>query len=555
MVKFISSLRVRVSIIILFTILSFLAIFYYINLEERKSEIVRMKRETLEFAEIISIQEKDFLDNTRRLLLAVSEFDEIRNYNSDQCDQTLSALLPHLSQYNNFGVANTEGDVICSALPLNERVNIADRKYFLEAFVTQDIAIGDYQVGQITHKPTINLGYPIYGYDGQLTGVVFAAVDLNQFSKFEEKIASKIPEHAILTKIDESGIVLVRVPGGENLIGSQAPETSIVAEALKQDEGLVEAIGMDGSAWIYAFVTIKSNIYQDDIHLILGQSEENMFAETNRIFNRSLLIMAIAGTLLVFVAWYVSDLSFMRQIESLLNATQKLTKGDLTARYSKVPYGTSEINAVGIAFNQMAISLEKRELDLLDAYDTTIAGWSRALDLRDNETEGHTERVTEMTLELARAAGIPGGELAHIKRGALLHDIGKIGIADSILLKPGKLTDEEWVIMRKHPTFAFELLSPIEYLRPAVDIPYCHHEKWDGSGYPRGLTGETIPFTARLFAVIDVWDALLSDRPYRLGWPKEKVISHIKSLSGTHFDPKAVELFLNLINKNKTYIG
>jgi len=156
-----------------------------------------------------------------------------------------------------------------------------------------------------------------------------------------------------------------------------------------------------------------------------------------------------------------------------------------------------------------------------------------------------------MTMKLARAAGITEEELVHVRRGALLHDIGKMGVPDHILLKPGKLTDEEWVAMRKHTTFAFELLSPIAYLHSAIDIPYCHHEKWDGSGYPRGLKGEQIPLVARLFSIVDVWDALLSDRPYRQGWPKEKVIEHIKSLSGTHFEPKAVELFLNMMNEEK----
>ena len=153
-------------------------------------------------------------------------------------------------------------------------------------------------------------------------------------------------------------------------------------------------------------------------------------------------------------------------------------------------------------------NLQRSNFDLALAYDSTIEGWSHALDLRDKETEGHTQRVTEVTLRLARAAGITESELVHVRRGALLHDIGKMGVPDYILLKPDKLTDEEWVEMRKHPVFAYELLSPIAYLRPALDIPYCHHEKWDGTGYPRGLKGEQIPLAARLFAVVDVWDAL-----------------------------------------------
>lgn len=191
--------------------------------------------------------------------------------------------------------------------------------------------------------------------------------------------------------------------------------------------------------------------------------------------------------------------------------------------------------------------LQRSNLDLALAYDTTIEGWSNALELRDQETEGHTLRVTKMTLKLAELAGMSNAELVHVRRGALLHDIGKMGIPDQILLKPDQLTDEEWEIMRKHPTYAYELLLPISYLHPALDIPYCHHEKWDGSGYPRGLKGEQIPLSARLFAVADVWDALRSDRPYRKAWEEDKVIEYVQSLSNTHFDPKAVEIFMQAL--------
>ncbi len=191
--------------------------------------------------------------------------------------------------------------------------------------------------------------------------------------------------------------------------------------------------------------------------------------------------------------------------------------------------------------------LSNANQELLHAYDATIGGWSHALDMRDEETEGHSLRVTEMTLKLARAAGIEDKELVHIRRGALLHDIGKMGLPDTILLKQEGLTDEESEVMRQHPFFAFKLLSPIAYLRLAIDIPYCHHEKWDGSGYPRGLKGKEIPLAARLFAVVDVWDAMQSDRPYRRGLPKQALIEHIKSLSGTHFDPDIVALFLQMI--------
>ncbi len=185
--------------------------------------------------------------------------------------------------------------------------------------------------------------------------------------------------------------------------------------------------------------------------------------------------------------------------------------------------------------------------ELLRSYDATIEGWSRALDLRDHETEGHSRRVTEMTLRLAHAVGLPQEALLHIKRGALLHDIGKMGVPDRILLKPGPLDDAEWEIMRRHPALAYEMLSPTEFLVPALAIPYCHHEQWDGSGYPRGLAGEDIPLAARLFALVDVWDALTSDRPYRRAWDKERVADHLHGLAGTHFDPALVPIFLHLM--------
>jgi HD-GYP domain-containing protein (c-di-GMP phosphodiesterase class II) len=206
---------------------------------------------------------------------------------------------------------------------------------------------------------------------------------------------------------------------------------------------------------------------------------------------------------------------------------------------------------------QIAIAIDNAELfeslqitnnELKLAYDATIEGWSRALDQRDHETQGHSERVTALTMELARRIGIPKDQLDSIRRGVLLHDIGKMAIPDAILLKADKLTDEEWTIMRNHPVYAYNLLSPIPYLRASLDIPYAHHEHWDGSGYPRGLAGEAIPLAARMFSVVDVWDALTSDRPYREAWSEERVKDYILSLSGIQFDPKIVELFMQLMN-------
>lgn len=192
-------------------------------------------------------------------------------------------------------------------------------------------------------------------------------------------------------------------------------------------------------------------------------------------------------------------------------------------------------------------ALQHSNYELGVAYDATIEGWSRALDLRDKETEGHTQRVTELTLQLVRRLGIPEAEWEHVRRGALLHDIGKMGIPDAILSKPGPLTEAEWEIMKRHPQYAYDLLSPIAYLRPALAIAYCHHERWDGTGYPRGLRGQEIPLVARAFAVVDVWDALTSERPYRPAWGKAQAREKIIGESGRHFDPHIVPVFLELI--------
>lgn len=202
--------------------------------------------------------------------------------------------------------------------------------------------------------------------------------------------------------------------------------------------------------------------------------------------------------------------------------------------------------AIAVENTALFEALQRSNAQLTIAYDATLEGWSRALDLRDEETEGHTRRVTEACVRLAKAMGMEGEALVHLRRGSLLHDIGKMGVPDEILRKPGPLTEEEWRIMRRHPVYAYELLAPIQFLYPAMDIPLYHHERWDGTGYPRGLKGEEIPLSARIFAVVDVWDALMSDRPYRPGMRREEVLDYIEAQAALHFDPEIVRVFLRL---------
>lgn len=218
-------------------------------------------------------------------------------------------------------------------------------------------------------------------------------------------------------------------------------------------------------------------------------------------------------------------------------------------------FHNDDLEIISSFSNQAAVAIENARLfdglqasneELQIAYQATLEGWVRALDLRDKETEGHTQRVTNLTVKIAQAMNISGEDLIHIRRGALLHDIGKMAIPDGILLKPGALSPEERSLIEKHPVYAFEMLSPIKFLQPALDIPYCHHEKWDGTGYPRKLKAEQIPLAARIFAVADVWDALVSDRPYRKGIDPNEVKEKIKKDAGSHFDPRVVDVFLRL---------
>ncbi|MBI4731990.1 MAG: HD domain-containing protein [Chloroflexi bacterium] len=213
--------------------------------------------------------------------------------------------------------------------------------------------------------------------------------------------------------------------------------------------------------------------------------------------------------------------------------------------YAELQWKLKELN------EELEQKVQKRTEELAQSYDTTLEGWAKALELRDKETEGHSRRVTELTLRLAQAIGIPAADLEHIRRGAILHDIGKMAISDEILRKTGPLSDAEQEIVLQHPAIAYQLLSRISYLQKALDIPYCHHEKWNGSGYPRGLKGAQIPLAARIFAVVDVWDAIQSDRPYKKAWTRDRAIEYLREQAGEYFDPEVVGAFLALIEKGE----
>jgi putative nucleotidyltransferase with HDIG domain len=244
-----------------------------------------------------------------------------------------------------------------------------------------------------------------------------------------------------------------------------------------------------------------------------------------------------------FVSYYAVPLLTKGEVKGVLEIfnRSRLAPGSDWLDFLETLAGQT---AIAVENSMLFQNLQRSNFELAIAYDATIEGWSRALDLRDHETEGHTQRVTDMTVMLARKMGFTEDRLVFIRRGALLHDIGKMGIPDYILHKPEELNDEEQQIMRKHPQLAYDMLEPIAYLREALNIPYYHHEKWDGTGYPRGLAGTQIPLEARLFAIVDVWDAITTDRPYRKSWSREEALKYVREQSGKYFDPHLVEIFL-----------
>ena len=400
-------------------------------------------------------------------------------------------------------------------------------------------------------EPNLNMHFeiraiPRFDSNNQFIGLIHIIRDITERKLYEELIQLQLKrlntlhsvEKAITTSLDLHVTLDILLDQVTTQLGIDAAAMLLFNQRTQMLEYIVSK-GFRSSALRYT-------------QLRLGESNAGLAAVKRRIVTIPNLTEEPDGFVRSkllnnedFITYFAAPLIAKGQIKGVL---ELFHRAPLEANPEWLEFLETVADQAAVAIDNATLfeGLQRSNIDLTLAYDTTIEGWSRAMDLRDKETEGHTRRVTEMTLRIAHELGIKEEEIVHIRRGALLHDMGKMGIPDSILLKPGPLTDEEWIIMKRHPVYAYEMLHQIEYLRPALDIPYCHHEKRDGTGYPRGLKAEEIPLAARIFAVVDVWDALCSDRPYRPAWPKEKVREHIRSLSGTHFDSNVVEVFLKM---------
>lgn len=411
---------------------------------------------------------------------------------------------------------------------------------FVQAVLTGRVdAQGDKYSGVVTTSSSsyFYVAGPIYNAQAELTGVVLIGnATVNLVRGIREELLAQVALYDLSGQILSTTFLDPSPLSAEDLTSIQTqPDQSLLRNLQSADVQYREIIGpwqtRNGETIGWMGLSFAENF-------LIRLSQNTWF--------KILFFVLTALLLVVLIGYFIAD-QISRPILDLNQAAGRVSKGDLTVQVP--PISNDEIANLTQEFNSMVSNLHQSKLDLVTAYDKTLEGWAKALEFRDGETMGHSLRVTEMTVELAKRLDVPEDQHVHIQRGALIHDIGKMAIPDSILLKPGSLTYEEWKIMQKHPTYAVEMLGEIPFLWPALSIPACHHEKWDGTGYPRGLKTHQIPLAARIFAVVDVWDALRSDRPYRASLSVEDCIFTIKSKSGTHFDPKIVEAFMEMIRE------
>jgi HD-GYP domain-containing protein (c-di-GMP phosphodiesterase class II) len=384
---------------------------------------------------------------------------------------------------------------------------------------------------------------PLYGPQGNLAGVVLVGRSLSTLTA-----DMRAKTFAQITLYDKSGhVIYSTLPFPQDLISETVSRTISFKNisSTKRDISSQRDITVANIPFseILGVWEVRGNHELGVLGVALSQNAIVQASANSRW--RIFLLVVSANFLIILVGINLAN-TITRPLIQLVQASVQVSRGDLDVQVSTRT--NDEISILTESFNTMVTSLHQSQKELLNAYNNTLEGWAKALELRDKETEGHSERVMELTIQLATKMGIQGEALVNVRRGALLHDIGKMGIPDAILHKVGSLSEEEMIMIRHHPKFAYDMLKEIDYLKSALEIPFCHHEKWDGTGYPRGLKGEEIPTAARIFSIVDVWDAMTHDRPYRKAIPHEEVISYLTDQSGRYFDPNVVDVFISILN-------
>ncbi|KAA3643190.1 MAG: HD domain-containing protein [Chloroflexi bacterium] len=409
---------------------------------------------------------------------------------------------------------------------------------FVQAVMAQsDDGIGDKYAGlaQADWGDYFYISGPVYAEDGALAGIILVGTRLENLVQ-----GMRAATFAQTTIYDMNGQPLASTFLESRDIG---PEQYVQALSEQDSNSLVNNVIISGIE--YSEMLGPLEVRQDADLGVLGVAiPQNFLINTSLLTRAQIMGVLLAALLLIVLIGYFLASRISAPLRQLMRASNEVARGNLRVELEQS--GSDEVTALTYYFNRMVDSLRHSNLEILEAYESSLEGWSRALTLRDHKTDEHSRRVLDLTMRMARALNLNEQELMEIRRGALLHDIGKMAIPDRILLKPGALTAEERQMIEKHPQYAYEMLRQIPFLQKATEIPYAHHEKWDGTGYPRGLKGENIPLSARIFAIADVFDALSSDRPYRRAWPETKVLTYIQRHRGTHFDPKLVDLFLQL---------
>ena len=388
---------------------------------------------------------------------------------------------------------------------------------------------------------------PVYDDKGQFAGTILVGTQLQTLvNTLRTKTLGQITFYRfngqpIVTSFPSLPEV---IPGDDatTVISDQNLSRSKTRDAF-EDQREISVLSLD-----YTEVLAPWEIRGDvDIGILGAALQRNFFVNPSTLTSVQLgMLVSLALFLIIMIGVSLADL-ITRPLLGLVKASEAVAHGDLKVNVDLET--NDEIRTLAESFNQMIANLNQSRNDLLEAYDSALLGWSKALELRDKETEGHTQRVTELSLALARELGVSEEEQVHIRRGAILHDIGKMGVPDSILHKPGKLDDEEWVIMRKHPAYAYDMLKDLRFLDSALDIPRYHHENWNGKGYPYGLKGEEIPLSARIFAVVDIWDALTSERPYKKKFSAAKSMAILDEEAGVKLDPRIVQIFKKFMER------